>query len=122
MSQGLKEIQFFIPIIPEELTREIENLLSLTPIPNTFVKEIRSMSEEGQTLRGPELLVFHGLHRRVYNGDKRTAMWVGEGNDCVEEQDIGRDPNEKERERWLLLQERTQTLRKRHTLTTMMNN
>ena len=55
MSQGLKEIQFFIPIIPEELTREIENLLSLTPIPNTIVKEIRSMSEEGQTLRGPEL-------------------------------------------------------------------
>jgi hypothetical protein len=21
---------------------------------------------------------FHGLHRRVYNGDKRTAIWVTE--------------------------------------------
>ena len=58
MSQGLKVIQFIIPNIPEKLTREIENLLSLTLIPNTIVKEIRSMSEEGQTLRGLELRVF----------------------------------------------------------------
>ena len=58
MSQGLKVIQFFIPNIPEELTRAIENLLSLTPIPDTIVKEIKSMSEEGQTLRGLELRVF----------------------------------------------------------------
>ena len=41
-----------------------------------------------------------------YSGDKRRAMWateesrrkIEEGNDCVEEQDKGRDPNEKERE------------------------
>ena len=58
MSQGLKVIQFFIPNIPEESTRAIENLLSLTPIPDTIVKEIKSMSEEGQTLRGLELRVF----------------------------------------------------------------
>jgi hypothetical protein len=57
MSQGLKVIQFIIPNIPEKLTREIENLLSLTPIPDTIVKE-RSMFEEGQTLRVPELRVF----------------------------------------------------------------